>query len=395
MSATPPSSNNTLLGHLYDAIAAPGGFDGFIALFCEVFTLKSATLMIRNADTQEMTGLWIHGLDVKWVQSYALDFAREDILAHHMLAQPIASFYASNLDLPHPESFADSRFFREWVRPQGVAYAAGGIVLREGAWMTQMIMQRSSAQPPFNRAEMDELNELIPHLRRAIQMRQRFAELQFGQNFLAGSLDVLAMPTLLFDENSRVIHINRSATALLDRRNGLWLDDKYLLTRDAHVTRSLNLKLSNAIRSGRAGDGEPTGVVLLPRTARMPLMLMIVPMSPSGASAREAALLFVFDPETVPAVTHDLVRKLFGLTEAEVALAIALCSGKTLDDAATERGTSVHTARSQLKSIFGKTGTRRQAELVSLLVASPAYFLAQAPVQPSGAPDSRRSGRIA
>ena len=89
----------------------------------------------------------------------------------------------------------------------------------------------------------------------------------------------------------------------------------------------------------------------------------------------------MFDPETVPAVTHDLIRKLFGLTEAEAELAVALCGGKTLDDAATERGTSVHTTRSQLKSIFGKTGTKRQADLVSLLLASPAYFLAHAPVQ--------------
>ena len=283
MNTIAPSSNNTLLGHLYDAVMAPGGFDGFIALFCEAFTLKSATLMIRNADTQEMTGLWLHGIDVKWLESYTLDFATEDILAHHMSAQPIALFYASNLDLPHPENFIQSRFFREWVEPQGVAYAAGGIVLREGAWMTQLIMQRSPAHPPFDRAEMDRLNELVPHLQRAIQMRQRFAELQLGQNFMAGSLDVLAMPTLLFDENSRVIHTNSSATALLDRSGSLWLDNKYLLTRDAQVTRSLNLELSNAIRASRGSGGEPTGVVLLPRSARMPLMLMIAPLSLSGA----------------------------------------------------------------------------------------------------------------
>ena len=381
MNAIAPSSNNVLLGHLYDAVMAPGGFDDFIVMFCNAFTLKSATLMIRNADTQEMTGLWIHGLDVKWLESYALDYATEDILAHHISAQPIALFYASNLDLPHPENFAQSRFFREWVEPQGVAYAAGGIVLREGVWMTQLIMQRSPAHPPFDRAEMDRLDELVPHLQRAIQMRQRFSELQLGQNFMAGSLDVLAMPTLLFDENSRVIHTNLSASALLDRSGSLWLDNKYLVTRDAKVTRSLNLELSNAIRASRGNGGDPAGVVLLPRAARMPLMLMIAPLSLSGASARGAALLFVFDPEAVPAVTHGVIRKLFGLTEAEAELAVALCSGKTLDDTASERGTSVHTTRSQLKSIFGKTGTKRQADLVSLLLASPAYFLAQAPVR--------------
>jgi DNA-binding CsgD family transcriptional regulator len=107
-------------------------------------------------------------------------------------------------------------------------------------------------------------------------------------------------------------------------------------------------------------------------------MLMIAPLRlTSGTSVRGAALLFAFDPENTPTITVDMVRRLFNLSEAESALAVALCSGKTVDEAAAERGISIHTARSQLKSIFGKTGTKRQADLVSLLLASPAYFLAQ------------------
>jgi DNA-binding CsgD family transcriptional regulator len=89
------------------------------------------------------------------------------------------------------------------------------------------------------------------------------------------------------------------------------------------------------------------------------------------------ALLFAFDPEATPNVTVDLIRRLFALSEAEAELSAALCCGKTLDDVASQRGTSINTIKSQLKSIFLKTGTKRQSELVSLLLASPAYFLAQ------------------
>ena len=56
-------------------------------------------------------------------------------------------------------------------------------------------------------------------------------------------------------------------------------------------------------------------------------------------------------------------------------LAVALCGGRSLEEASRERGTTLNTVRSQLKSIFGKTGTHRQADLVSVLLASPAYFL--------------------
>jgi DNA-binding CsgD family transcriptional regulator len=107
-------------------------------------------------------------------------------------------------------------------------------------------------------------------------------------------------------------------------------------------------------------------------------MLMIAPLQLAGpAPTHGAALLFAFDPEATPSVTVDLVRRLFALSEAEAELSVALCCGKTLDDVATQRGTSINTIKSQLKSIFLKTGTKRQSELVSLLLASPAYFLAQ------------------
>jgi DNA-binding CsgD family transcriptional regulator len=371
------ASANALIGSLYDAVMAPNGFQQFIEALCGAFQLKSVSMITRHVDTHEVKGHWIYGLKKEWVDSYALEYAREDILAHHMMVSPIASFYASNLDLPHPERFPESRFYREWVQPQGVAYAAGGIVLREGAWLTEIILQRSARHPPFARDELDWLDELVPHLQKAIQMRHRFAELQLRQNFLASSLDVLAMPTLLFDEYGRVEHANRSGVHLLSGRNALWLEGKHLFARDDAVTRNINLEVSNAIRTSRGVAADPISTVLLPRRGQMPLMLMIAPLRLTSSAPRHgAALLFAFDPDTTPSVGVDVVRTLFGLSEAEAQLAVALSSGKTLDDAAHERGTSIHTIRTQLKSVFNKTGTKRQSDLVSLLLSSPAYFLA-------------------
>ena len=374
---TSPESGHCVLGELYDAAMAPGGFQHFVEALCTAFDLVSAAVLTRHEGTQEIKGIWLHGMSQKSLAIYALDYARDDILAHHIRAAPIASFYASNLDIPHPERFPESRFYREWVVPHGLAYAAGCIVLREGDWLTQVYAQRSPAQPPFTRDDMQRLNQLVPHIQRAIQMRQRFAELQLSQNFLASSLDVLAMPTLLIDEYGRAVHANRSAEQLLEGRNALWLENGHLFTRDEAVTRSINLEVSNAIRASRGIAVEPCTTVQLPRRARSPLIIMIAPMQFSRSEAGQgAALLFVFDPEIAPSVGVDVVRALFGLSDAEAQLAVALGSGKTLEDAAQERGTSIHTIRTQLKSIFNKTGTKRQSDLVALLLSSPAYFLA-------------------
>ncbi len=58
----------------------------------------------------------------------------------------------------------------------------------------------------------------------------------------------------------------------------------------------------------------------------------------------------------------------FMLTPAEIQIALGIAEGKTLAAIAKMRGVAVSTVRGQLKSVFVKTGTHRQAELVGLLV---------------------------
>ena len=66
----------------------------------------------------------------------------------------------------------------------------------------------------------------------------------------------------------------------------------------------------------------------------------------------------------------DLLRCRFGLTPAEARLALQLVAGEALRSAAVKLGISYETARTELKNIFNKTGTCRQAELVVVLVAA-------------------------
>jgi DNA-binding CsgD family transcriptional regulator len=58
---------------------------------------------------------------------------------------------------------------------------------------------------------------------------------------------------------------------------------------------------------------------------------------------------------------------LFGFTAAETKLALELARGNNLIDIARSRRLSRTTVRSQLASLFVKTQTRRQADLIALL----------------------------
>ncbi|SDU07982.1 helix-turn-helix transcriptional regulator [Nitrosomonas ureae] len=57
----------------------------------------------------------------------------------------------------------------------------------------------------------------------------------------------------------------------------------------------------------------------------------------------------------------------FALTQAEVRLCRALTDGMTLNDYRLNGGITISTARSQLSSIFSKTATRRQIDLLRLI----------------------------
>lgn len=79
------------------------------------------------------------------------------------------------------------------------------------------------------------------------------------------------------------------------------------------------------------------------------------------------AVILLADPdEEIPLPAHVL-KSLYSLTATEARLAEALVNGLSVEQFAKRSKTSYNTARSHLKSIFVKTRTNRQVDLVRLL----------------------------
>jgi DNA-binding CsgD family transcriptional regulator len=66
---------------------------------------------------------------------------------------------------------------------------------------------------------------------------------------------------------------------------------------------------------------------------------------------------------------HFQIR--FNLTPAETRLAYQLLSGRSLKECARDLCVSYETARGTLKTVFRKTGVRRQTELILLITLPP------------------------
>jgi DNA-binding CsgD family transcriptional regulator len=78
-------------------------------------------------------------------------------------------------------------------------------------------------------------------------------------------------------------------------------------------------------------------------------------------------LLLIADLNTSQGPSADILQQGFGLTPCEARVAAALAKGLSLNEIAKQHSVGVGTVRGQLKSVFIKTGTRRQGELVAML----------------------------
>jgi DNA-binding CsgD family transcriptional regulator len=137
-------------------------------------------------------------------------------------------------------------------------------------------------------------------------------------------------------------------------------------------------ELQRLIKAGLAHNSRTapavTEAISLTRPSGQPKLGVLVRSIPcnelSEGNDWQQVAVFIRDPRHQPHPSHELVRRLFGFTSAEVALALLLTNGLTLDEAAVELNIRKNTARAHLRSIFSKTGVTRQTMLVRLLLNS-------------------------
>src|SRR5690606_6751904 len=81
-------------------------------------------------------------------------------------------------------------------------------------------------------------------------------------------------------------------------------------------------------------------------------------------------MVYIRDAVGKSQVDNRVAKDLFNFTSAETVLALQLANGLSLEEAAEKLGIMRNTARAHLRAIFSKTGVRRQAELVRVMLNS-------------------------
>jgi DNA-binding CsgD family transcriptional regulator len=173
-------------------------------------------------------------------------------------------------------------------------------------------------------------------------------------------LDWLDLGVIVADATARPVRMNRRAGAIIGRKDGLFATPFGITTAVPEETG----RLRQAIAAAPAGG---TRLRLSRPSGAPPLLVTVIPVRGSDAG-RSWVALFVMDPGTADIPSPALLQELFGLTAAEAVFAAEISRGDGLQAVADRLAIAPTTARTHLTRIFEKTGTRRQAELVRLLM---------------------------
>lgn len=187
------------------------------------------------------------------------------------------------------------------------------------------------------------------------------------------ALDHIATAVIVVDGHGHVLHMNQAGSALVAEKDGMAVDAN-LVCRGAmpDETQAL-LEVIRRQAAPERNDDAVTAVSLSRPSMRHPLLVIATPLGPeSDADGHASVALFVTDPDRPPSLDAEVIGRLYGLTGAESRLACVLAAGRDLGDAAGALHITPESARTYLKRIFAKTDTRRQADLVRLILASPA-----------------------
>jgi DNA-binding CsgD family transcriptional regulator/PAS domain-containing protein len=286
---------------------------------------------------------------------------------------PVGSVVSSAALLDDCE-LKESRYYREFLKPQGICDAVGFNVLKTKKRIGALSVHHLESRGRFKDTEIRLLTLLAPHVCRSVAISDALNLKTVKSEALEATLDALASGVYLTDRESRIVYLNRAAQRQVKTGNVLRIVSNHLspINRVAHTVLAMAIAEATTDEAERPSSGI---TVALPGDDNTGLVATILPLNRGerrnlcGTFAATAAI-FVQDPVVVPPLPGEAFAKLHGLTGSELRVLLAMSPGLSVKEAAEMLGISDTTAKTHLQKIYAKTGTSNQTELMNLFVSS-------------------------
>ncbi len=356
------------IGEIYEAAAEPAQWQAIAPKMARLFNSESCMLLTADVvgNGSKILGI-TDNVGGRFLRDYEAYYYREDQWVAGGLRHPGRAILGREVA---PEDwYKTSEFLNDLCAQAGVHELVGATVPLGGSVSGVIGVHRPREAPLFGARDVDRLNVLIPHLKRAMQITLRLTGARIDYQAALDGLERTGTAVMVVDRNAMILSANTLAEMLLRRGGSLKSVNGRLTAVERKVADRLACLIRSATGAGAAPGGPGGGVAIEREDEKLPMTVLVTPFRPKLAgfdAGLPAALVFVRDPET-PAIATGILKDLFGLTPAQASVAARIAEGHDPEHIAVMLHISLYTVRDHLKIVFAKTGTSRQSQLVALL----------------------------
>jgi DNA-binding CsgD family transcriptional regulator len=271
----------------------------------------------------------------------------------------LAPIFVTEADYYEDNEQETDPLYTEFFRPAGFGHSAGMVAVLPHEDMICVSIERALDKGPVTPSGLASLNSLRPHVARSAMLTARLG-LERVRSAVE-TLTQLGFAAAAVSSSGKVLVTN----ADFEARAMPWttgLHDRLGL---------LDARANGMLRGALERIGTADGVRSIPLRDDDGIIRNVLHVLPVRRLAHDifsgaSAILVVTTSAGKPDSPH-LLQALFDLTPAEAVIANAIRANLTVEQIAVREGRSIATVRNQLKSVLGKTGCTRQAELVRML----------------------------
>lgn len=358
-----------LLRRLYAGVIETPPWEAFLEGVRHETACKAALIMLAPPSSPAVNLLSVVGGQPEISDAY-----RERLFALEPMLNLPEGEVMSLHEFVGPQAIEDNAYYNDFMRPWGIGFVLGADIQTEAGYSARLRLCRATDADDFDATVRELLESLLPHLRQAVELFDHVHRLQVEEIERSDALDRLGIATFLLDATGRVARPNRSALELFASAAGLVVRHGRLRLASGEAQSRLERILEATRNPGVAQTGgrkQLPEVITIARASGVSGAAVAVRRlhSPADLRADHAPVVAVYVSQLEPgaAIPAELIRELLGVTRAEAELAARLTGGATLDEAAADLAITRATVRTQLYSIFRKTGLHRQSELIALI----------------------------
>jgi DNA-binding CsgD family transcriptional regulator/PAS domain-containing protein len=361
-----------LIGDIYDATLDPALWETTLKKVSSFVGGSNAALWSKDASDESGSASHFWGFDAGYVRAYFNEYGRLDPAAmSHFIAtigKPV-----THLDLVAENEFAESRFYREWFRPQSFIDCMHVTVDKAGTDLAVFSVSRRKRDGVADEGARQRMQLLAPHIRRTVLVAKVVGTKQAEASALAETFDGLRAGMFLVDGSGRVVHANVAAKSLLAEGDIVSVVGGRLFAHEAAVNHRLLSIFAAAADSDMAVGAAGVTLTLNARSGQQ-YVAHVLPLV-SGLRGRAArtysavAALFVRGAALASSQPQEAIAGAFQLTPTELNVLLAIVDVGGAPEVAELLGIAVSTVKTHLGRIYHKTRTKRHADLVKLVAA--------------------------